>query len=147
MNDNDLVDRQRLIHERYPMVYPFNADQAKYVFHEHHDGGMIQVYTTASSTEQVALIQTHLKVEYDRFRTGNFSDEAKLHGQHMPGIKNLSENYSKIKFVYSDLPNGAQIQLTADNPKLINAIHIWFRAQLLDHGADADAHMNGMDGM
>ena len=82
-----------------------------------------------------------LKVEYDRFRTGNFSDQIKLYGADIPGPKGMSENYSQIQFVYTDLPNGAQIQLIASDPKVIQAIHAWIRVQLVEHGADAESYM------
>lgn len=143
VHDSELVDRQRIIHDRFTLIMPFDVEQSRHVFHEHRNGGMIQVYTNSTSTEEIARIQNYLKVEYDRYRTGNFTNEIKLHGQHMPGIRELSENFSQITFVYSNMQNGAQIQLITNNPKLLDAIHIWFRAQLLDHGTHALSIMEG----
>ncbi len=127
--------------EKSAMVMPYDLDQTKHIFHELPSGGMLHLYTSATNTKQIALIQMRLKVEYDRFRTGNFSDQIKLYGADIPGPEGMSENYSQIQFVYTDLPNGAQIQLIASDPKVIRAIHAWIRVQLVEHGADAESYM------
>jgi hypothetical protein len=72
-----------------------------------------------------------------RLSEGDFSDPRSLHGQDMPGVKELSEGASMIRIDYSELPNGAQITFETDDVRLITAIHRWFGAQLSDHGADA----------
>jgi hypothetical protein len=39
--------------------------------------------------------------------------------------------------VCKELPNGAEIDYSTDNAKLIEAIHKWFDAQLSDHARHA----------
>lgn len=135
------VSEVNVQHEKSTMVMPFDAEQAKHIFHELPSGGMFHVYTSATNTEQVALIQMRLRVEYDRYRTGNFSDQIRLYGADIPGTNGLSENYSKIQFIYTDLPTGAQIQFISSDPEVVRAIHAWIREQLVEHGADAESYM------
>jgi len=39
-----------------------------------------------SNSTQMALIQAHLQEEAEKFRQGDFSDPATIHGGHMPGL-------------------------------------------------------------
>jgi hypothetical protein len=41
------------------------------------------------------------------------------------------------EIVYKELPNGAEIDYSTDEPKLIEAIPKWFDAQLSDHARHA----------
>jgi len=85
------------------------------------------------------LIQQHLKHEAERFRRGDYSDPAALHGANMPGLKDLRVGASGIKVLYADLSVGAEITFETKDLHLLTAIHRWFGAQLSEHGADARA--------
>jgi hypothetical protein len=73
------------------------------------------------------------------FKAGNYSDPAKLHGEDMPGLKELQDGASRIKVTYTILPSGAQIAFKTNDIGLLTALHRWFGAQLSEHGADARA--------
>ena len=83
------------------------------------------------------MIQAHLKEESEKFRRGDFSDPAKIHGHDMPGLAELKSGAENIEVVYTPLPDGAQIRYTTKDPALLIAIHHWFDAQLSDHGRHA----------
>jgi hypothetical protein len=55
----------------------------------------------------------------------------------MPGLKELAAGAANITFSYAALPAGAQISYETTDPRLIDALHRWFAAQLADHGHDA----------
>jgi len=86
------------------------------------------------------LIQSHLKEESERFRKGDFSDPAKIHGDDMPGLAQLKAGAKEINVRYTALPDGAEIRYQANDPKLVMAIHQWFSAQVSDHGHHAMGH-------
>ena len=88
-------------------------------------------------TDQVALIRQHLRKEADRFRRGDYSDPAALHGATMPGLKELHAGAKHIQVKYFDLPDGAEITFETRDRHLLTAIHRWFGAQLSEHGAEA----------
>jgi hypothetical protein len=94
-----------------------------------------------SNKKQIALIQAHLKEESEKFRKGDFSDPAKIHGEDMPGLAELKTGAGRIDVRYTSLPDGAQIRYTAKDKKLVMALHQWFTAQLSDHGHHASEHM------
>ncbi len=133
--------RQEKVAVKGAKVMPFDLVQTTHVFQKLDDGGLQKVVVKDSSNKkQIALIQTHLKEESERFRKGDFSDPAKIHGEHMPGLAQLKAGAEKIVVRYSALPDGAAIRYTAKDPKLVTALHQWFSAQVSDHGHHATGH-------
>jgi hypothetical protein len=135
--------RQGEVAARGAKVMPFDLEQTMHVFQKLEDGGLQKVVVKdPSNKKQIALIQTHLKEESEKFRKGDFSDPAKIHGEDMPGLAELKAGAGKIDVRYTSLPDGAQIRYTAKDPKLVMALHQWFTAQLSDHGHHASEHMH-----
>ena len=138
--DTDLTHRQHMIHERSPMVMPFDMDKVTHYFIKNDSGGILRIKTKEiSDTIQTALIQSHLKKEYTLFSNADFNDPKTLHGINMPGLKTLSESKGKFNVEYENLSNGAQIVFSSNDSEVINAIHKWFDAQIKDHGSDAES--------
>lgn len=130
--------RQEEVAVRGAKVMPFDLEQTTHVFQKLDDGGLQKVVVKdPSNKKQIALIQAHLTEESARFRKGDFSDPAKIHGENMPGLAELKAGAGKIDVVYAPLPDGAQIRYTTKDSTLLMAIHHWFDAQLSDHGRHA----------
>lgn len=86
------------------------------------------------------LIRAHLRSEAESFRSGNYSDPAKIHGMDMPGVDALQQGASRVKVALVEVPGGAQITYTSTEPSLVAALHDWFDRQSSDHA------MPGMGG-
>jgi hypothetical protein len=133
--------RQGEVAARGAKVMPFDLEKTTHVFQKLDDGGLQKVVAKdPSNKKQIVLIQSHLKEESEKFRKGDFSDPAKIHGEDMPGLAQLKAGAAKIDVRYSALPDGAQIRYQAKDPKLVTALHQWFSAQLSDHGDHATPH-------
>jgi hypothetical protein len=133
--------RQEEVAARGAKVMPFDLEQTTHVFQKLDDGGLQKVVVKdPSNKKQIALIQNHLKEESEKFRKGDFSDPAKIHGEDMPGLAQLKAGARKIDVHYTALPDGAQIRYTTKDPKMVTALHQWFTAQLSDHGHHATGH-------
>jgi len=132
--------QQEHVHQMSHNVMPFDISKTVHIFKMTELGGVERVVTReAGASDQVALIQMHLRHEAEQFQKGNYSDPAKLHGEGMPGLKELQEGASHIKVSYTTLPNVAEIKFETTDLHLLTAIHRWFGAQLSEHGADAKA--------
>lgn len=120
-------------------VMPFSLEQTTHIFTKTEKGGLQQVVVkNISDTEQIKLIRDHLSKISAEFARGDFSDPAKIHGEDMPGLAELKKaRPGQIKVEYKELTNGAQIEYSADDSSLIDAIHRWFDAQLSDHARHA----------
>jgi hypothetical protein len=132
------ASRQAMVHEQGSVVMPFDLNRTTHVFKTTEIGGIETVIAKdAAESEQIALIQQHLEHEVLRFREGDFGDPATIHGTGMPGLTELAAGAANITFSYAALPNGAQISYATKDPRLVDALHRWFAAQLADHGRDA----------
>lgn len=133
------TDRQTEVAQKGAMVMPFNVHSTTHVFQKLPDGGIQRVLAKdPSDTRLVSAIQTHLSMEADQFRQGNYSDPSKIHGMNMPGLQYLSAvKPGQIDIVYRDLPDGAEVSYSTKDQATVDAIHRWFDAQLSDHGSDA----------
>ncbi|HET8760395.1 MAG TPA: hypothetical protein VFN94_04965, partial [Nitrospiria bacterium] len=102
--------RQAQVAARWAQVMPFDLEQTIHVFQRLEDGGRQTVTVKdPSNTQQIALIQSHLQHEAERFRQGDFSDPAKIHGHEMPGLAELKAGFAQIDIRYTALPNGGEI--------------------------------------
>ena len=118
---------------------PFSLEQTTHIFSKTEKGGLQQVIVKDSSNaEQIKVIREHLSKISQEFIQDDFSDPAKIHGKDMPGLAELrTAQPDRIKIMYKKLPNGAEIDYSTDDTKLIEAIHKWFDAQLSDHARHA----------
>ena len=133
--------RQAQVAARGVQVMPFDLEQTIHVFQRLDDGGRQTVTVkNPSNARQIALIQGHLQHEAEKFRRGDFSDPAEIHGDDMPGLAELKTGFGEIDIRYTALPNGGEIRYTTANPVLVTALHQWFTAQLSDHGRHAMDH-------
>jgi len=124
------------------IVMPFSLEKTLHIFSKTERGGVQQVIVKELIDHaQISLIQQHLAKIYQDFKQGDFSDPKKIHGQKMPGLSTLQAATSDdITLQYRKLKNGAEITYTAEKPVLIDAIHLWFDAQLSDHARHATMH-------
>lgn len=88
--------------------------------------------------EQIALIREHLTKEARAFARGDFDDPAEIHGHEMPGLHALQRGYREIEVAYSPIDGGGRIRYRTRSRALVDALHEWFEAQLMDHGSHAE---------
>lgn len=132
------TERQAMIATRGVEVMPFDLEQTTHIFEKREDGGLQQVIANDPADEQqIRLIRTHLTEEAERFRQGDFHDPAMIHGEEMAGLHELILGAERIAIAYSELPDGAQILYTTADAELVSALHVWFDAQVADHGEHA----------
>ena len=131
---------QERVHRMSHQVMPFEMSKTIHVFKMTVSGGVQQVLVRdPNETDQIALIRQHLQHEAEKFKRGDYSDPARLHGADMPGLAELQANPFAVEVSYSELPAGGQISFKTDDLRILTAIHRWFGAQLSEHGADARA--------
>lgn len=130
--------------ERGARVMPFDLEKTVHVFSKTPNGGLQQVLAKdAGDAGQIRLIREHLSHIAARFAQGDFSGPARIHGNAMPGLAAMSAGASQIRFAYGELPDGAQIDYSTDQPALAAAIHRYFDAQLSDHARHAVSGRHG----
>jgi len=137
---DDLARRQAEVARRGGEVMPFDLEATTHTFTATDAGGVQTVVADdPEDREQISLIREHLAEERDNFSRGDFDDPAAIHGHDMEGVAELRAGYADITVTYRDLPDGAQLTYTSEDPELIGAIHAWFDRQVMDHGSHARA--------
>lgn len=132
-------ERQETVARLGSEIMPFDLDATTHVFDPTPDGGIQTVIADDPDDEQqVEQIRRHLAEEAEVFRRGDFSDPAFIHGDDMAGIDELSKHLGALTIRYRDVDGGAQIVYKTPHPELIAALHVWFEAQLTDHGEHAE---------
>lgn len=131
-------DRLAEVAERGRHVMPFDLEKTLHIFRKTEHGGLQQVVAKdATDSEQIALIRQHLAEISARFKLGDFSRQRQIHGDQMPGLAELAGARNAVNYAYRELPNGAEIEYTAEDSALVGAIHRYFNAQLSDHARHA----------
>lgn len=136
--EGDAASRQEEVAGRGAEVMPFDLDRTTHVFRPLPDGGVQSVVADEPRDQrQVVLIRRHLQKEARAFSQGDFGDPAQIHGEDMPGLRELEAGYEQITVRFTTTPTGAQLRYRSDDARAVDALHRWFEAQLMDHGDDA----------
>ena len=139
---NGTPSRQDEVARKGATVMPFDLARTTHFFDDNATGG-VQTVTANEKLDpvQVDLVRAHLATEAEHFARGDFSDPARIHGNGMPGLQALARGSARLRVTYRDIPGGASLAFSSDDPALVEAIHAWFAAQRSDH--DAHAHHHG----
>jgi len=141
-------DHQAEVARRGAEVMPFSLKATTHVFTATADGGTQRVVAKRlTDTKQVDLVRGHLRDLQARFLKGDFSGPSHIHGADMPGLAELRlARVGEVTIDYKDVEGGGELTYRTADPKLVEALHAWFDAQLHDHGADAMAgHLHHHD--
>lgn len=132
------ASRQEHVAEGGADVMPFDLERTTHYFDPLPDGGVQAVKADdPSDREQIQLIREHLRKEAAAFARGDFGDPEQIHGRDMPGVEELRMSYEEVTITFSTTPTGARIRYRTRAPQVVDALHRWFDAQLMDHGSDA----------
>lgn len=130
--------RQAEVAERGASVMPFDLERTTHRFTKTDTGGVQTVIADdPRDAAQITLVQEHLTAEVDRFRRGDFTDPARIHGNEMPGLEALRAHGGRITIDCETTPEGGRVTYNTGDAELRNALHAWFDAQVSDHGPHA----------
>lgn len=131
----DHETRQEEVARRGAEVMPFDLHATRHEFRMTQTGAYQTVTANRSDDRyQIELIREHLQGEAQRFRDGDFSDPAVIHGDDMPGLAVLKRSRGRIAVVYRELPAGASITYITTDATVRVALAAWIKAQTMDHG-------------
>ena len=136
--------RQAEVARKGATVMPFDLTRTTHFFDDLKTGGVETVSANdKTDSGQIRLVRAHLSAEAKRFSHGDFSDPAKIHGENMPGLAELSHAGAKLRVKYKSLPAGASLTYSSRDEVVVAAIHEWFAAQRSDHMAHMHMHDDG----
>ncbi|MDQ1247881.1 MAG: hypothetical protein WBZ04_11215 [Candidatus Nanopelagicales bacterium] len=137
-NLDALAERQSAVASAGATVMPFDLNATTHFFTDTDFGGVQTVNANSpSDTGNINLIREHLAEEASKFRAGDFSDPAAVHGDSMPGLPVLRQRHADVSIKVTNTASGATLTYRASAPAVVGALHEWFGAQRMDHGSHA----------
>lgn len=112
----------------------FSHETTTHHFRLYNSGGAIDV--SANDPKDSATrdqIRMHLSHIVKRFAAGDFDVPMFIHDTTPPGALVMAKLRSQIRYLYTDTPGGAKIQISTANPEALQAIHAFLRFQISDH--------------
>ncbi|MGI8722547.1 MAG: hypothetical protein ACR2JG_09995 [Geodermatophilaceae bacterium] len=139
LNSDSATERQESVTERGEDVMGFDLDATVHIFTPTDTGGIEEVIARDPRDQnEIADIRTHLEGEVERWSRGDFSSPADIHGEDMPGLRELEAAGDALTMDHTTLPDGARVTFFSNDSDIVDALHDWFEAQLSDHGDDAE---------
>jgi len=130
--------RQQEVRDKGAKVMPFSLDATVHRFDKTDTGGVQQVLVRGKRSDQIDMIRSHLHEIAQAFQARDFSKPMHIHGTDMPGLETMkAAGPGELDVAYHELEGGAEIDYIGHTPRMIDAVHRWFDAQLRDHGRDA----------
>ena len=97
-------------------------------------GGIIQVTANnPKDSDEVSMIQAHMKHIAGMFTEGNFSIPHFVHDQTPPGVETMKRLQASIRYSAETLDNGARVNIQTASPLALAAIHDFLKFQIKDH--------------
>lgn len=120
--------------QRGDHVMGFSHDKTTHHFRLLNDGGSIEaVANDATDTASRQEIRDHLQHIATMFSQGDFDAPMLIHARTPPGVPTMKKLRSQIQYRVEDVPNGARVRVSSQNPKAVAAIHDFLRFQIQDH--------------
>jgi hypothetical protein len=120
--------------QRGDHVMGFSHEKTTHHFRLTEDGGSIEAIANdsgdANSREE---IRQHLQHIATLFSEGDFNAPMLIHARTPPGVPAMKKLRREIQYRVEDLPNGARVKVSSQNPKAVAAIHDFLRFQIQDH--------------
>jgi|GEM_PF-3269072 hypothetical protein len=60
------------------------------------------------------------------FQHGRFVDPTNPHGDLVPGLREMRNQWGRLHVHCDDLPNGSRIRYVTNDPVMVEALHQWF---------------------
>ncbi len=122
------------VNDRGDKVMGFSHDKTAHHFRLKADGGLIEVEAKdASDTTSRDQIKSHLRHIAGKFAAGDFTAPMLIHAKTPPGVPDMKQLRSTIKYQFEETGRGGRIRVITSNVKALAAIHEFLRFQISDH--------------
>lgn len=127
-------DHHAAVNERGDKEMGFSHLKTSHHFRVSEDGGAIEVVVNdAQDAESLEQIRHHLGEIAKQFTAGDFTLPQRIHAQTPPGVPELKELKTQIKYRYEDTEKGGRVRITTSDSRALDAVHNFLRFQISDH--------------
>lgn len=120
--------------QRGEMGMGFSQTATTHHFFLSPDGGAIQVEVNdPKDTSNRGMIREHLAHVAQAFASGDFDIPMFVHDTTPPGVPEMKRLREKIKYSYSETPNGGRVLISTTDSDALSAVHQFLRFQIQEH--------------
>jgi hypothetical protein len=93
----------------------------------------------------VEQVRSHLRHIAEAFSEGDFRIAGFVHDlAEVPGTRVMTEKRDLIRYEVREVPRGAEVRITSNDPAVIEAVHVFLAFQRSGHRAERhEAHGSG----
>lgn len=95
-------------------------------------GGIEEAVVITPNAAAVKELQAQTRKRAAAFARGDFIDPTNPHGDLVPGLREMRNQWNKMHVRYNDLPNGSRIRYSTSDPVMVEALHQWFVARAVN---------------
>lgn len=135
-------DAHAQMNERGEHAMGFSLTATTHHFLLKPDGGVIQVEANdPKDTSSQDKIRMHLRHIAKMFAGGDFDVPVFVHDTTPQGVPEMKRLRDKIKYSYSETPNGGRVVISTADPDALAAIHQFLRFQIQEHETGDPTHI------
>jgi len=122
------------VDRRGDQVMGFEHTRTAHHFLLARDGGAIQVEANdPKDAESLRQIRVHLTQVASAFSRGDFAMTQSIHDRVLPGVPEMAKFKDAITYRYEETASGARVRIATADPKALEAVHTFLKAQIEDH--------------
>jgi hypothetical protein len=112
-----------------PTRISFTVGSVRETFVSTPNGGIEDAVVTRPSPHAVHRLRAQTRQRAAAFARGTFVDPTNPHGDLVPGLREMRRQWNRLRVTYQNLPMGARIRYTTNDPVMVEALHQWFAAR------------------
>ena len=130
-----LQEPHHAMNDRGAKVMGFDQQLTVHHFHLYDDGGAIDIAVKdAANAADRDAIRSHLPHIATMFAAGNFEAPMLIHDSaRVPGVALLAARRDRIRYTYTETPNGGRVEIATTDPSARAALHQFLRYQIAEH--------------
>lgn len=115
-----------------PATIGFTSGSVRETFIATANGGIEDDVAIVPDAAAVARVRSETRKRAKAFARGEFVDPTNPHGDLVPGLREMRRQWNKMHVRYEDLPKGARVRYTTNDPVMVEALHQWFTARAVN---------------
>ena len=127
-------DRHAGVDHRGDVVMGFSHQATTHHFRLRANGGEIEIAANdPADIDSARSIRGHLTHIVRMFADGDFTAPMLIHAKNPPGTAVMTRLKARITYTLEDVPAGARVRMSTDDPAALAAVHDFLRFQITDH--------------
>ena len=96
------------------------------------DGGVEDVETFDRGRNAIKRLRADIRKKARAFAKGRFVDPTNAHGDLVPGLREMRDQWASMHVSCEDIPRGARVRYETSDNLMVEALHQWFVTRVVN---------------